>query len=153
MDRAGISGSGNHAIKGIDLADKVSFAQSTNRRVAAHRANGTQLERHQCSSRTHTRSNSCGLNSGMASANNNDIECAHSGRFSCVIESGQRQRVSRETLLSDAEPPEQRVEHIFGRRPSQQGIEHSAGYAQVLGDQEWIAFVAGFTEHVSGAGE
>jgi len=58
MDRPGIGSARDDPVKGINLAHKVPFAQSSNRRIAAHRSNRIKIETHQRNMRTHPRSRS-----------------------------------------------------------------------------------------------
>ena len=61
-------------VERIDLADEVPFAQPADSRIAAHRANLGQVERHQSRARTHARSSEGRLDPGMAAADYKDIE-------------------------------------------------------------------------------
>ena len=56
-----------------------------------------------------------------------------------------------EQLFSDAEAPEQRVEHVFGRRTACQVIERLAGATQLFGDEQRVRVRCRVYESAGGA--
>jgi hypothetical protein len=131
MDRASIGGAGDDAVKGIDLTHQMALAQTADSRVAAHGANGVEIETDQRHLRAHARGNGSGLDPCMASADHNHIEILHGP---ALHEAGAqvKRRVSRGTSFADAEASEQRVEHILGGGPAQKPVERHAGKTQPL---------------------
>ena len=77
VDCCRIGRSRDHAIERIDFPDQMALAQSTDRRIAAHRADLVGIEAHQPRSRTHPGSCAGRLHSGVAAADNKDIEFVH----------------------------------------------------------------------------
>ena len=77
MDRGRIGRARDQTVEGIDFANEMALAQSTDRRIAAHRADGGKIEAHQCNTRTHARRDRSRLHTGMAAANNDDVERMH----------------------------------------------------------------------------
>ena len=77
MDGGSIGGAGDHAIEGIHLTHKVPLAQAAYRRVAAHRANGIEVETDQRHARAHPRRDRRRLASGVPAAHHDDVEIVH----------------------------------------------------------------------------
>ena len=141
MDRPGIGSARDDPVKGINLAHQVPFAQSSNRRIAAHRSNRIKIETHQRNMRTHPRSRSRSFDPGMAPADNDDIELLHNGsglrasrrkvgtgfRRSAIQPARHRRMFHVEQSFPDAEPTKQRVEHILSRGTAEQSVKRHAG--------------------------
>ena len=126
MNRRLVRGDADQAVEGIDLADQMSLAESPDRRVAGHRADLGRIEGDQRHLRAEPRRRGRRLDSGMAAAHHDDIKFVH-GRALGGQRSG-RKTVSRETgLFADAEPAEQRVEHILHPRPARDPVQRRAG--------------------------
>ena len=78
--RLSLVSANSHRIERIDLPNQMSLAQSTDRGIAAHRADLVGIEAHQPRSRTHPGSCAGRLHSGVAAADNKDIEFVHQRR-------------------------------------------------------------------------
>src|SRR5690606_10374515 len=63
----------HQAIECIDFANKVTFPESADRRVARHFADGGELMSHEGRSRAHTGGCSGGLGAGMPTSNDDNI--------------------------------------------------------------------------------
>jgi hypothetical protein len=74
MYRASISSPANNPIKCIDFAYEVPFAQTANRRITAHRPDGFEIEAYQTSTRAHTGGCAGRLDTGVTTADNEDIK-------------------------------------------------------------------------------
>ncbi len=74
LDPAGIGHATHQTIQGIDLANQMALAQTTDGRVAGHRADGRETMGHQGSLRAHPRSRARGLAAGVAATDNDDVE-------------------------------------------------------------------------------
>ncbi len=72
-----IGDTAHDAIERIDLTHQMAFAQSPDRRVAAHLADGRKLVRDQRRRYTQTRRSGRRFRAGMAAANNDHTEIAH----------------------------------------------------------------------------
>ena len=80
MDRGGIGGPRDHAVKGIDLAHEMALAQPANRRIAAHRANRRGIEGDKRDARAHPRGGCRRLDTGMPAADHNNVEWVHGAK-------------------------------------------------------------------------
>ncbi|MGC0321910.1 hypothetical protein ABIG06_002539 [Bradyrhizobium sp. USDA 326] len=82
LDATGVAHATHQAIQGIDLSDEMTLAETTNGRIAGHRADRRETVRHQNGRRPHPRSSGRGLTAGVTAANHNDVEtlslCSHS---------------------------------------------------------------------------
>jgi hypothetical protein len=79
MDRCGVGGACNHAIKRIDLSHQMAFSQTPNCRVTGHGADGVAVKGNKRGTRALARRSRSRLAPGMSAADNNDIEvCPHS---------------------------------------------------------------------------
>ena len=77
MDCPRVGGTGDDPIEGIDLADEMTLAEAPNRRVAAHRANGLEIEADKRHARTHARGDGRRLDAGVTAADYDDVEVMH----------------------------------------------------------------------------
>ena len=64
----------HQAIQGVNLPDQMALAQSADRRIAGHRADGCKAMGHQGGRCAHTRSRTGGLAAGVASSDDDDVE-------------------------------------------------------------------------------
>jgi hypothetical protein len=72
--RAGaIDGAAHQAIERIDLSDQMAFAQTADRGVARHHADGGHTVSHQEGARTHARCRGRRLAARVSSSNDDDI--------------------------------------------------------------------------------
>jgi hypothetical protein len=76
LDAALVGGPAHEAVKGIDFPDQVTFAQTTNGGIAGHGADGGESVGDQPGFGAHTRGCSRGFATGMAAANDDNIEFA-----------------------------------------------------------------------------
>ena len=84
LDAAEVGRRSHQAIKGINLADKMAFAETPDRRITGHCANGGKSVGDERGLGTHARGRGSRLAAGMASADDNDVvpgahrlECLH----------------------------------------------------------------------------
>ena len=77
VDRARVCRAPDHAVERIDLAHQMALAQPADRRIAAHRADGSEVKAHQRRARTHAGRRAGGLNPGVTAADDEDIEGMH----------------------------------------------------------------------------
>ena len=117
MDCPSISGPRDDPVKGINLAHQVPLAQPADGRVATHRADCIKVKTDQRDMCAHPRCHSRSLNSGMASADNDDVKLLHDAKALS------RGMFHVEQSFADAEPSEQSVEHVFGRSAAQQVVK------------------------------
>ena len=80
MDRACVRRAANHAVKRIDFAHQMALAQAADGWIAAHRADGIEVETHQRRARTHPRRTTGSLNPGVTAADDDDIKGMHDAR-------------------------------------------------------------------------
>ena len=74
LDAAGIGDPAHQAVQRIDLADQMALAETADRGIAGHRADGRKAMGHQRGLRAHPRSRARGLAAGMAAADDDDVE-------------------------------------------------------------------------------
>ena len=74
LDPGDIGRTRHRAAKRIDLAHQVAFADTADRRIAAHRSERLDALRQQQRQRTHARSRERSLGAGMAATDDDDIE-------------------------------------------------------------------------------
>ena len=74
LDSRSIRDAPHQPIQRVNLADEVALAQSPDRRVAGHRADGGEAMRHQCGPGAEARSNGRGLTTCVAAANHDHVE-------------------------------------------------------------------------------
>ena len=74
LDAAGIGDPAHQSVQRIDLADQMTLAQTADRGVAGHRADGRKAMGHQRRPRAHPRGGAGGLAAGMAAADDDDVE-------------------------------------------------------------------------------
>ncbi|CCD96471.1 hypothetical protein BRAO375_600043 [Bradyrhizobium sp. ORS 375] len=112
LDAAGVRHPPHQTIQSVDLPDQVPFAQTADRGIAGHRADGRELVRDESRPSAHARGYGGGFTAGVATANDDDVVgCQVLGHVSYLAvdgnarktfhvkqKDGQRQRVSRETL-------------------------------------------------------
>lgn len=118
MDRSGIRSPSDHPVECIDLAHEMPLAETADCRIAAHRADLGKIETHECGIRAHTRGRTGCLDAGMPAADYDDIETLHERADSAIGTAIKALRVPRGTSLPDAEPSEQRVEHVLCGLPA-----------------------------------
>ena len=68
----------------------MTLAQPSNRRIAAHRANGIEVKADERRARAHTRRSTGRFNTGVTTADNKDIELLHAGSDRGLHALGQR---------------------------------------------------------------
>ncbi len=143
MDRRRIGGAADQPVKRIDFPNQVALAQAANCRIAAHRPDCGQVEAHQRRARAHARGDRRCFAARMASSHNDDVELAHEGADNRAACQGQREAMFhvKHQLLANAEPPEQGIEHIFGRTASDQRVEAQPRLPQMLRDDERIGLL------------
>ena len=90
MDRTRIGRARNHPVKGIDLADEMALAQTTDRRITTHGADRCRIERDERGARAHACGNRRRLDAGMPAANHDDIELVHGARVNGFAPGGQK---------------------------------------------------------------
>ncbi len=73
LDTAKIGGVRHQPTQGIDLAYQVTLADTADRRIAAHRAEGLDAVRQQQGTHAHARSRQRGLGAGMAAADHDHV--------------------------------------------------------------------------------
>jgi hypothetical protein len=81
----GVRGPSDDPVTSIDLAHQMALAEPTDARVARHRSDVAGVERHQRYSCAAPCGGPSGLNTGMAAADNNDIEPAHARAVSSLF--------------------------------------------------------------------
>ena len=109
----------------VDLADQVALAETADRRVAAHLADGRELVGDERRRHAESRGRRSGLASGVTAANNNDTEVSHARGLSPMFHVNQLPRVrpvSRESL-ADAEGEEEVVQNGLGIHAAEQPLE------------------------------
>ena len=74
LDSAAVRDAAHEPVERIDLADQVALAQTADRRIARHRADGRERVRDQRGRRAHARSRGRGFTAGMAAAHDDDVE-------------------------------------------------------------------------------
>ena len=74
LNPAGIGGAAHQAIERIDLADQMTLAESTDRRIAGHRSDSGKAMGHQGGTGTHPRRRARGLAAGVATADDDNVE-------------------------------------------------------------------------------
>ena len=74
MDRSLVGRARDQSVKGVHLAHEVALAQTSDGRIAAHRPDGIEIERHQCRAQAHARNDRSRLHAGVPTAYNDDIE-------------------------------------------------------------------------------
>ncbi len=79
LDAAGIGDPAHQTVEGIDLADQMTFAESADRGIAGHRADGRKTMGDEGGPGTHPRSGARGFAAGMAAADHDDVEGISSG--------------------------------------------------------------------------
>ena len=126
-----VRGAGDQAVEGVDLADQMALAEPAHRRVARHRADLVAAEADQRDRRAHPRRRRRRLGPGMAAADDDDVEILRHGRASNAF-------VPRGTSLSDAEAPEQRIEHVLDAGLAGDPVERDSRAAERLGDDQQI---------------
>ncbi len=78
LDAALVGDAAHEAVQSIDFADQMALAETANRRIAAHRADGGKTMRHQRGLRAHAGTGGGGFTAGMTAANDDNVEsCAH----------------------------------------------------------------------------
>lgn len=123
MDRGGIRRPSDHAIESVDLADEVALAETADCGVAAHCPDLGDIESHQRRLCAHSRGGAGGLDPCVPSSQYDHIECVHAAPLPTLSQRVKKPDVSRETLLPDAETPEQRIEHLLCRPAAKQPVE------------------------------
>ena len=74
MDRTSVSRPAQHTVQRIDFTHQMALAQTANRRIATHRADGIEVKADQASPRTHTRRRASRFDPGMTAADNKNIK-------------------------------------------------------------------------------
>lgn len=74
LDATGIGDPPHQAVQGIDLANQMALAETADRGVAGHGADGREAVRHQGRLCPHPRSRARGFAAGMAAADDDDVE-------------------------------------------------------------------------------
>jgi hypothetical protein len=74
LDAAGVGHPAHQAIQSVDLADQMALAETSDRRIAGHGADGREAVGHKRGFRTHPGGRARGLTAGVAAANDNDVE-------------------------------------------------------------------------------
>ena len=74
LDAAGIGDPAHQAIERIDLADQMALAETPDRGIAGHRANGRKSVGQQRRARAHARGRGRGFAAGMPATDDNHIE-------------------------------------------------------------------------------
>ncbi len=92
LNAGGIGHPAHESIQRIDLADQMALAETTDRRIAGHRADGRKAMRHQCSHGSHARSRAGGLATGVAASNNNDVESFRVGDHAGLLSQSEETR-------------------------------------------------------------
>jgi hypothetical protein len=77
MDCACIRRTAQQTVERIDLAHQMALAQSTDRRVAAHRANRIEIKADKSGVRAHPRRGTSGLNPGVSTAHYDNFKLLH----------------------------------------------------------------------------
>ncbi len=80
MDRRSIGGARDQPVEGIDLAHQMPLAEPADRRIAAHRADRSEIETDQRHPRAHPRRNRRRLAARMPAADDDDVEGVHGER-------------------------------------------------------------------------
>ena len=109
-----VRGAGDDTIERIHFTHEMTFPQPADRRIAAHRANFSEIETHQRCLCAHARRCARSFYAGMPAADNKDIKVLHGWQIDQPTPVS-NPHVSRGTLFSDAETAEQHVEHFLGR--------------------------------------
>ena len=74
LDAGDIGGLGHDTTQGVDFLDQMALADTANRRVAAHVAEGFHVVAEQQGLHAHARGGQGGLGTGMATADHDDVE-------------------------------------------------------------------------------
>ena len=73
LDTPGIGNAAHQSVERIDLSDQMALAQTTDGRIAGHRADGRKAVRHQRGSAHPSARRTRSLTAGMAAANDDDV--------------------------------------------------------------------------------
>jgi hypothetical protein len=104
LDARLIGNAAHQSVERVDLPHKVAFAESADSGIARHFADGTKFMSNENGSGAGARRRTCGFNTRMPAAHNDDIKVhAHGALFSATRSLGQRTQVSRETRGSFAD--------------------------------------------------
>ena len=74
LNAAGIRDPAHQAVQGVDFADQMALAETADRGIAGHGADGRKTMGHQRRLRAHAGSRARGLAAGMAAADHDDVE-------------------------------------------------------------------------------
>src|SRR5690606_6315619 len=77
LDAGRVRNAPHQAVERIDLAHEMAFAESADRRITGHRADGRELVRDERGVRAHARARSRGFGAGVSTTHNDDVECLH----------------------------------------------------------------------------
>ena len=90
LDATGIGHPPHQTIEGIDLADEMTLAETTDGRIAGHRADRRETMGDQRRPGAHPRGRARGLAAGMAAADHDHIETIRRGNHArtSIVESG-----------------------------------------------------------------
>jgi hypothetical protein len=110
MDRRSVGGARHQPVEHVELADKMALADATDRWIARHLSGVFSAEGEQSDPRAATGGSGRSLASGMAGADHQHVVHALGLRRSAF-------HVEHPAVsLAEAEPAEQRVEHILDSR-------------------------------------
>ena len=74
LDAGGIGDAAHQTVQRIDLADQMALAESADRGIAGHGADGRKTMGHQGGARAHARGCGRGLAAGVAASDHDDVE-------------------------------------------------------------------------------
>ena len=120
LDSGLVDGERHLAAERVDLAHQMALADPADRRIARHLADMVEIEREHQRGNAHARRGQRGFDAGVTGTDDDYAKIHRGGDYGAHDASGQAPRGeplytnSRETLLSDTELAEHRVEHILG---------------------------------------
>jgi hypothetical protein len=125
-----VSREGHDSIQRIDLAHKMSLAQSANGRIAGHDPDRLDPLGEKCCPGAKARCSAGRLDAGMSATYHNDIEIAHGVAYpppgKCVKSGVSRETFIRRHSFPDTETSEDLVENLLDLNPSDQPVKRQA---------------------------
>jgi hypothetical protein len=121
---------GHNSIQRVDLAHKMSLAQSANGRIAGHDPDRLDPLGEKCSPGAKARCSASRLDAGMSATYHNDIEIAHGVAYlppgKCVKSGVSRETFTDRCSFPDAETSKDLVENLLDLNLSDQPVKRQA---------------------------